>query len=565
MKNNSFSFYHNLREPIIIYDKKYDELSCNIAFSKIFENLEQTKGFDCLNKIGYRFLYNLGFLKDASTYNCVINALNCKSNYTTYVTYQKDEDSFYNFMIKAFNTNSRFRVVYFYDVTSELQVEKLKDENEHLRVQNYEFAKTNSQVQNQAVKMALLNRISIDLRTELDIKTLIEKSLKELSSVFGASKSYFAEFNKGKFKIKYVCPDVYAPQIGEELKYSKDIVDKLHLGMNSILPCLKEHEGASIPMLNASTRIIMPTLANNQLYGVVVIFTPKDIGEIERELLVGISIVVSSSLTQASLFNEISKKKEELEDAISTLKETQLQLINSEKMASLGQLIASVAHEINTPLGAISANNEMMETIFSKSEITNIDMIRDMNSIDKEAIKRISNLVNSLRRFVRLDETQQQAANINDEINLTLELVHHKIKRGFEINKQYGEIPIVECYPNMLNQVFLNILMNAVHSIEEIKAQNSNYTGKIKIETKQIENNLEINIFDNGKGINEKNRKKIFLAGFTTKKKGQGTGLGLAICQKIIEKHKGNLTFESGKIKNEPDYKTVFRIKIPIV
>ena len=112
------------------------------------------------------------------------------------------------------------------------------------------------------------------------IQTL--KSLKELSSVFGASKSYFAEFNKGKFKIKYVCPDVYAPQIGEELKYSKDIVDKLHLGMNSILPCLKEHEGASIPMLNASTRIIMPTLANNQLYGVVVIFTPKDIGEIER-------------------------------------------------------------------------------------------------------------------------------------------------------------------------------------------------------------------------------------------------------------------------------------------
>ena len=233
-------------------------------------------------------------------------------------------------------------------------------------------------------------------------------------------------------------------------------------------------------------------------------------------------------------------------------------------MASLGQLIASVAHEINTPLGAISANNEMMETIFSKNKISNIDMIKDMNSIDKEAIKRISNLVDSLRRFVRLDETQQQVANINDELNLTLELVHHKIKRGFEVIEQYGEIPLVECYPNMLNQVFLNIIMNALHSIEEIRAQNSNYTGKIKIETKKNENNLEINIFDNGKGIDEKNRKKIFLAGFTTKKKGQGTGLGLAICQKIIEKHKGTLSFESGEIKEEPDYRTVFKIKIPI-
>ena len=115
----------------------------------------------------------------------------------------------------------------------------------------------------------------------------------------------------------------------------------------------------------------------------------------------------------------------------------------------------------------------------------------------------------------------------------------------------------------MLNQVFLNILMNAIHSVEDIKKDNPDYIGKIKIKTQIYEKYLKIEIYDNGKGILKKNYNKIFSAGFTTKTKGQGTGLGLAICKKIIEKHNGEIGFKSGSLENEPDYNTVFEIKIP--
>lgn len=567
MSNALLNFYHNLEEPIIIYDKKSEILYHNLSFGKIFASFNNQKGYKCLEKLSYKFSYQMCFLKseDVRTYNPIISAIQKDYNYTTLVSYQKDENTFFHFTIKAFSIKKRYRVVYFYDTTNEIQSEKLKEENERLRVQNIEFASTNSKAQNQAVKMALLNRISISIKNELDIKTLLLKSLKELSVVFGANKSYFAQFDKGEFKIKYTYPEVFAPQIGEKLIYPKNILDCLHKGENSIQTCIKEHDGASIPLLNSTNRIIIPILNQEQLLGISVIFTPKkEITQIEKELLVGISMQISSSLVQANLFSQISQKKEELEFAIKELKETQLQLINSEKMASLGQLVASVAHEINTPLGAISANNEMMEKVFNQFDPSTLEILKQINSIDKEAIKRITGIVQSLKRFVRLDETVQQKAKINDELDLTLHLIQHKIKNGFEIIKNYGEIPAVNCYPNMLNQVFLNILMNGINSIENIKEKNPEYIGKIELRTFVQDEFLNIEILDNGEGILEKDKKKIFQAGFTTKKKGQGTGLGLAICKKIIEKHEGKISFKTKEEIEEKDFKTSFLIQIPL-
>ena len=567
MGNALIEFYHNLEEPIVIFDKKLDILYHNLSFRKIFGDFNLSRGLFELDKISYRFSYQMCFLNsaDLKTYNPISFALKNETNFTTFASFQKDEKSSFNYLIKAFNFKKRYRIVYFHDMTDEIQNEKLKDENEKLKIQNMEFASANSKAQNQAVKMALLNRISLSLKNELDIKTLTQKALKELGIVVGANKSYFAKFQKESFIIEYTYPEVFAPQINEEIFYSKKITDELHLGKISVQVCLKEHDRAEIPLLNPSNRIILPILKNSQLSGIIVIFTPKkQISALENELLVGISMQITSSLLQASLFNEISQKKAELESTIKELKETQLQLINSEKMASLGQLVASVAHEINTPLGAINANNEMMKKIFKDKLIPNSEILNEINNVDKDAIKRITNIVQSLKRFVRLDETIQQETEINQELNLTLELVHHKIKNGFEIIKEYGSIPYVNCYPNMLNQVFLNILMNAIHSIEDIKAYEADYIGKIKLKTEIVEDFLRISILDNGKGISNSNKEKIFDAGFTTKKKGQGTGLGLAICKKIIEKHNGNITFVSGKIENEPEFKTKFVIDIPL-
>ena len=565
------SFYHNLKEPVIIYDIAENFIHCNKAFSKSFMKLDGALGLDALKKINYKFYCDICLLEseELMSYSPVIAAIKSNTDFTTYALYQLEERKFLYYIIKSF-TFKKYKVVYFYDVTKELELEKLRKENEALKIQNLEFSNTNSKVQNQAFKMALLNRISTSIRETLDTKSLIKTALKELNLIFGAHKLYYAIDAKEKFIIDCVYPSSFSSQIGEELVYDKNILKDIYNGKNSFQFCLKEHNASTETLKAPLNRIIIPVIKTSEVLGIIVIFTPKkEIGEIEKELLVGISGQISSAIFQAILFSQVTKKKEELESAIKELKETQLQLINAEKMASLGQLIASVAHEINTPLASISANNEIAKKIYKLDEFStdDKDVLKDLNSIDSEAIKRIGNLVRSLKRFVRLDEVVQQDANINQELDLTLDLLRHKTKKGINIVKKYGDIPLVKCYPNMLNQVFLNILINAIQSVEKKTLKTGEYGASIEIETKVKDEKLYVSIKDNGLGIEEKNKKKIFQAGFTTKKVGEGTGLGLAICKKIIEKHKGEIFFDSKKQeKTKPDtaYCTEFCIVIPL-
>ena len=561
------SFYHNLKEPVIIYDINEQILYCNKAFGKAFVKLDGSLGFDALKKLNYKFYCDICLLETSElmSYSPIIAAIKATTDFTTYALYQLEERKFLYYIIKSF-TFKKYKVVYFYDVTKELELEKIRKENEVLKIQNLEFSNTNSKAQNQALKMALLNRISTSIRETLDTKSLIRTALKELSMIFGAHKVYYAAETKEKFILEYVYPSSFSSQTGEVLSYDKNVLKNIYDGKNSFQFCLKEHNDSKEPLKSPLNRIIMPVIKSSEVLGIIVIFTPKkEIGEIEKELLVGISGQISSAIFQVILFNQVTKKKEELEDTIKELKETQLQLINAEKMASLGQLIASVAHEINTPLASISANNEIAKKIYDNSP-ENIEILKDLNSIDHEAIKRINNLVQSLKRFVRLDEMVQQEADINQELDLTLDLLKHKTKKGIKIDKKYGEIPLVKCYPNMLNQVFLNILMNAIQSIEKKIQKIGEYGASIEITTQMQENKLLVSIKDNGFGIEEKDRKKIFQAGFTTKKVGEGTGLGLAICKKIIEKHKGEISFNCKKSdKTKPDtYCTEFCIVIPL-
>lgn len=561
------SFYHNLKEPVIIYDINEQILYCNKAFGKAFVKLDGSLGFDALKKMNYKFYCDICLLETSElmSYSPIIAAIKATTDFTTYALYQLEERKFLYYIIKSF-TFKKYKVVYFYDVTKELELEKIRKENEVLKIQNLEFSNTNSKAQNQALKMALLNRISTSIRETLDTKSLIRTALKELSMIFGAHKVYYAAETKEKFILEYVYPSSFSSQVGEVLSYDKNVLKNIYDGKNSFQFCLKEHNDSKEPLKSPLNRIIMPVIKSSEVLGIIVIFTPKkEIGEIEKELLVGISGQISSAIFQVILFNQVTKKKEELEDTIKELKETQLQLINAEKMASLGQLIASVAHEINTPLASISANNEIAKKIYDNNP-ENIEILKDLNSIDHEAIKRINNLVQSLKRFVRLDEMIQQEADINQELDLTLDLLKHKTKKGIKIDKKYGEIPLVKCYPNMLNQVFLNILMNAIQSIEKKIQKIGEYGASIEITTKMQDDKLVVSIKDNGFGIDEKDRKKIFQAGFTTKKVGEGTGLGLAICKKIIEKHKGEISFNCKKSdKTKPDtYCTEFCINIPL-
>ena len=560
------SFYHNLKEPVIIYDINENFLHYNKAFTKAFSRLDGSLGLDALKKINYKFYCDICLLETSElmSYSPVIAAIKANTDFTTYALYQLEERKFLYYVIKSF-TFKKYKVVYFYDVTKELELEKLKKENEALKIQNLEFSNTNSKAQNQALKMALLNRISTSIRETLDVKSLIKTALRELSIIFGAHKVYYANEIKEKFRVEYVYPSSFLNQTGEVLSYDKKVLKDIFEGKNSFQFCLIEHNDSKEPLKAPLNRIIMPIIKSSEVLGIIVIFTPKkEISEIEKELLVGISGQISSAIFQVILFNQVTKKKEELETAIKELKETQLQLINAEKMASLGQLIASVAHEINTPLASISANNEIAKKIYESDEIDK-EILKDLNSIDTEAIKRITNLVRSLKRFVRLDETVQQEANINQELDLTLDLLKHKTKKGIQIIKNYGTLPLIKCYPNMLNQVFLNILMNSIQSLEKKTQKIGEYGAAVEITTKAQDNKLFVSIKDNGLGIDEKSKKKIFQAGFTTKKIGEGTGLGLAICKKIVEKHKGEIFFTSQKQdKTKPDtFCTEFCVVIP--
>ena len=234
------------------------------------------------------------------------------------------------------------------------------------------------------------------------------------------------------------------------------------------------------------------------------------------------------------------------------LRETQAQLVQSEKMAALGNLVAGVAHEINTPLGAVySMHNTLMRAIFKlKSSLPTTETIKDpqnilqtlkiiddANEVIKSGTERVTNIVRKLRRFARLDEADFQKADIHEGLDTTLTLVHHELKNKVNVIKQYGNIPQINCYPNQLNQVFLNIFVNAAHAIKE--------KGELEITTTSDKNNVYIDISDTGIGIPQEHLNKIFDPGFTTKGVGVGTGLGLSISYNIIKKHNGEIKAKS--------------------
>jgi len=248
---------------------------------------------------------------------------------------------------------------------------------------------------------------------------------------------------------------------------------------------------------------------------------------------------------------ERERVEQELIAANKELRDTQVQLVQSEKMASLGNLVAGIAHEINNPIGAINSIADVNSRCLNKIEDflrpsamkNNVDLQRSLNILKKnnlvtaKAGERIAKMVKSLKNFARLDEAEFQKANIHEGIDNTLVLLNHVLKDKITIIKEYGEIPEIFCYPNDLNQVFMNLLVNATQAIEN--------KGTIKIETHKEQSSVYVKFSDSGKGIPPENISNIFDPGFTTKGVGVGTALGLSICYQIIKDHKGEIRVES--------------------
>ncbi len=257
-----------------------------------------------------------------------------------------------------------------------------------------------------------------------------------------------------------------------------------------------------------------------------------------------------------------------VEERTAQLCAAQTQLVQSEKMVSLGMLVAGIAHEINTPIGAIHSTHDTLLRALQKlrAELDRIyglnrpekagidammDMIEDANRITASASDRVIDIVRRLRSFARLDEAELKLADIEQGIEDTLALIHHELKHGITVKKNYGNIPPIACFPSRLNQVFLNILINARQAIGE--------RGEILVATRCEKAWACVEITDNGPGIRPEHLSRIFDPGFTTKGVGVGSGLGLSICYQIIKDHHGEI-----KVASEIGKGTTFTLILPM-
>ena len=317
--------------------------------------------------------------------------------------------------------------------------------------------------------------------------------------------------------------------------------------------------------------------------------------ELTRQKLVTTTIVALRSYRDFTIIEEKSIK---LNQALETLQDAQFQLVQSEKMSALGNLVAGVAHEINNPIGFVTGNlkmaREYVEDLFGLIELyqkyypnPEPEIEQEIEEIDLEYLRddlpklfyslkigsdRIRNISTSLRTFSRGDTEKKTLFNIHEGIDSTLLILRHRLKASeshpaIKVIKNYADLPLINCYSGQLNQVFMNLLANAIDAVEESNQGKSfeeieENLNQIEITTSltKDEKSVEIKIADNGLGISQEVQQRIFENLFTTKAVGKGTGLGLSIARQIIvDKHNGSLNFNSQIGKG-----TEFVIEIPV-
>lgn len=287
---------------------------------------------------------------------------------------------------------------------------------------------------------------------------------------------------------------------------------------------------------------------------------------------------------------ELSESNLELNKTLEDLKQAQSQLVESEKMASLGQLTAGIAHEINNPINFVTANinplKRDIEMLFEALNfieavgITDLPIAEKQKQIEEfkeeqdfdytvieighllkgihEGASRTAEIVKGLKIFSRLDEDDLKKADMNEGLDSTLIIANNLLSNNIRVVKDYGNIPLIECYAGKLNQVFLNIISNAVYAVE--KQFQGKPGGEVSISTSNDEENIFIKIKDNGTGMEAKTQQKIFEPFFTTKDVGEGTGLGMSIAYNTIKKHNGQIHLESN-----PGEGTEFILQLPII
>jgi two-component system, NtrC family, sensor kinase len=453
------------------------------------------------------------------------------------------------------------------------------------------YSSENNRVQ--AEREAMLNRIAGRIQDSLELDKIVQSTVEEIVNLLHLERAAFGwhEPQNKTLQIlwescEFECPKEaieFDPYFSENSSLRSDKCKLIILSSDTGI------QSASQPIeLKANSYLAVHVETKNERQGYLICSHATHwfwSGE-EIQLLKAVADQLAIAINQSHLYSQTQDQVKLLNSALDELKKTQTHLVQSEKMSSLGQMVAGIAHEINNPVNFISANlphttkytkdlldlvslykktfPEVTPEIEEFAEAIELEFIEEdlphmLNSM-KIGTERIRTIVLSLRNFSRLDESDKKLADIHEGIENTLLLLSNRIKNGIYIVKRYGKVPSVECYPSQLNQVFMNLLSNAMDALKEIDRLDKIITISTGVVRQNGGKFLKVTIADNGPGIPESIQDQIFNPFFTTKPVGQGTGLGLAISYKIVvDGHGGSI-----KIAQPKGGGTEFLIKIPI-
>ena len=463
----------------------------------------------------------------------------------------------------------------------------------------------------QAAREVLINSINSELRSSLDLNKIFETAVDELGKALHASCSAIVCPSAYPSEPPIVCESIiptgldedkidenlfFGPKICEfvlrhKSTYDKDdAVSKIYLYHKPADSQLFEPIRDELKRLNFGSLIIKPMIYTDESKGVLLIadldhervWTASDL-----QLVNSVAGQVSVAIEHAELVDQLSRKNTDLVsknlnlDAKNLeLRAMQSQLIHQEKMASLGRLVAGIAHELNNPINFVHGNLPYLRNYFDdlKKIIVSLDnlpeeyrnpinelkksvkynfLVTDLDNILADlddGTERIRHIIRNLKSFSRLDEAELKDASIQEGIESSLKILSQYYGRDkIPVKIEFAELPPILCYPGQLNQVWMNLFSNAAQAVE------SRSEPRVSVRTEIENGKVLISVSDNGTGINPEVQSKIFEPFYTTKPVGQGTGLGLSICHSIIERHGGQIWCESA-----PGQGTTFRVRLPI-
>jgi len=470
-----------------------------------------------------------------------------------------------------------------------------------------QLQKSETRFRKLAEQEALLNQLASNIRESLDLDTILATTVQQIRDLLQLDRCLFIWYepdaSQPVWAVQYEAKNADLPSLlgvfpaGVTGSHAERIANLEIIRIDDFETVTDRGERQFFRYVGFNSLLDIPLQTSGGKIGVICCSASSRVRcwrDAEVELLVAVGNQLAIALNQAELYIQsvdsariAQEQAAKLEVTLCELQQAQTQLIQAEKMSSLGQMVAGIAHEINNPVSFIFGNLTYTEEYTGKLmkllqmyrdeypepspaiqeaiEVLELDFLLDdlpkMLSSMQVGATRIRDIVRSLRNFSRLNESDMKKVNIHEGIDSTLMILEHRLKvqpdrPAIQIVKEYGQLPLVECYAGLLNQVFMNIIANAIDVLQE-PLENP---GIIRIRT-EVEGTLAvIRIADNGAGITEQVKQRIFDPFYTTKRIGSGTGMGLAISHSIIvEKHKGEIKCFSLVGKG-----TEFRIEIPI-